>query len=402
MNKTISYKGLGIILSIVYFASYITRINFAAIISSVIKDTGYLKSDLSIILVVLFITYGFGQIINGVLGDKVNPKKVISIGMILACVINLIFPLFSNSIPIMSILWGINGFAQAMLWPPIVRIMVSNLDEKQYNETTSKVIKSSSLGTIFVYLISPLMISLFNWQSVFILCAILGVISFIIWFTYQKRIEVNNEKNISKENSKFILPRQAIFPLIFICIAIILQGMLRDGITSWMPSYLIDVFNIKEELSILITLSQAILTLIALEVFSYLYKKYFNNEVSCALFIFTLISLIILILLFTYNYNALISTILMALIIGSVHGINLMLVCHVPKRFKKYGNISTISGIINSFTYLGSAISTYGIALLVENNGWNLTILVWLIISILGLLSCFIAYKRWNKFYSDK
>lgn len=402
MNKTISYKGLGIILSIVYFASYITRINFAAIISSVIKDTGYLKSDLSIILVVLFIAYGFGQIINGVLGDKVNPKKVISIGMILACVINLIFPLFSNSITIMSVLWGINGFAQAMLWPPIVRIMVSNLDEKQYNETTSKVIKSSSLGTIFVYLISPLMISLFNWQSVFILCAILGVISFIIWFTYQKRIEVNNEKNISKENSKFILPRQAIFPLIFICIAIILQGMLRDGITSWMPSYLIDVFNIKEELSILITLSQAILTLIALEVFSYLYKKYFNNEVSCALFIFTLISLIILILLFTYDYNALISTILMALIIGSVHGINLMLVCHVPKRFKKYGNISTISGIINSFTYLGSAISTYGIALLVENNGWNLTILVWLIISILGLLSCFIAYKRWNKFYSDK
>ena len=402
MNKTISYKGLGIILSIVYFASYITRINFAAIISSVIIDTGYLKSDLSIILVVLFITYGFGQIINGVLGDKVNPKKVISIGMILACVINLIFPLFSNSITIMSVLWGINGFAQAMLWPPIVRIMVSNLDEKQYNETTSKVIKSSSLGTIFVYLISPLMISLFNWQSVFILCAILGVISFIIWFTYQKRIEVNNEKNISKENSKFILPRQAIFPLIFICIAIILQGMLRDGITSWMPSYLIDVFNIKEELSILITLSQAILTLIALEVFSYLYKKYFNNEVSCALFIFTLISLIILILLFTYDYNALISTILMALIIGSVHGINLMLVCHVPKRFKKYGNISTISGIINSFTYLGSAISTYGIALLVENNGWNLTILVWLIISILGLLSCFIAYKRWNKFYSDK
>ena len=56
MNKTISYKGLGIILSIVYFASYITRINFAAIISTVIKHTGYLKSDLSIILVVLFIT----------------------------------------------------------------------------------------------------------------------------------------------------------------------------------------------------------------------------------------------------------------------------------------------------------------------------------------------------------
>lgn len=401
MNKTLSYKGLGIILSIVYFASYITRINFAAIISSVIFDTGYLKSDLSVILVVLFITYGFGQIINGILGDKFNPKKVITIGLLLACIINLIFPLFSYSIALMSVLWGINGFAQAMLWPPIVRIMVSTLNEEQYNETTSKVIKSSSLGTIFVYLVSPLMISLFNWKSVFIMCAIMGIIAFTIWYIFQKQIEIKdvNYMNKEKEKIKLNLPNSALFPLILIFIAIILQGMLRDGITSWMPSYLVDVFSIKEELSILITLSQAIITLIALKIFSYIYKKFFDNEVLCASFIFALISLIILILLFTYDFNALISTILMALIIGAVHGVNLMLVCHVPKRFKKYGSISTISGVINSFTYIGSAISTYGIALLVENSGWNVTILVWLIISLLGLTCCLLAYNKWEIFY---
>lgn len=401
MNKTLSYKGLGIILSIVYFASYITRINFAAIISSVIFNTGYLKSDLSVILVVLFVTYGFGQIINGILGDKFNPKKVITIGLLLACIINLIFPLFSHSIALMSVLWGINGFAQAMLWPPIVRIMVSTLNEEQYNETTSKVIKSSSLGTIFVYLVSPLMISLFNWKSVFIMCAIMGIIAFIIWYIFQKQIEIKdvNYMNKEKEKIKLNLPNSAFFPLVFIFIAIILQGMLRDGITSWMPSYLVDVFSIKEELSILITLSQAIITLIALEIFSYIYKKFFDNEVLCATFIFVLISFIVLLLLFTYDFNALISTILMALIIGAVHGVNLMLVCHVPKRFKKYGSISTISGVINSFTYIGSAISTYGIALLVENSGWNITILVWLIISLLGLSCCLLAYNKWKIFY---
>lgn len=398
----LSYKGLGILLSIVYFASYITRINFAAIISSVIYDTGYLKSELSIILVVLFITYGFGQIINGILSDKFNPKKVITIGLLIACIINLIFPIFSYSIIIMSILWGINGFAQAMLWPPIVRIMVSTLNEEQYNEVTSKVIKSSSLGTIFIYLISPLMISVFNWQSVFILCAIMGTVAFLIWFIFQKRIQLNNEiKDKDSIKTQFNLPNKSLFPMIFICIAIVLQGMLRDGITSWMPSYLVDVYKIKEELSILITLSQSVVTLIALEFFSYLYKKYFNNEVLCALFIFVLISLVVLILLFIYNYNAIISTILMSLIIGSVHGVNLMLVCHVPKRFKKYGNISTISGLINSFTYIGSALSTYAIAVIVENSGWNLTILIWLIISILGLLCCTMAFQKWKVFYNE-
>ena len=108
--------------------------------------------------------------------------------------------------------------------------------------------------------------------------------------------------------------------------------MLRDGITAWMPTYLVEVFSLKEELSILITLSQAIVTLIALEVFSYIARKLFKNEVLYASFIFLFVATLIGFLLLTYGKNAVTSTILMALIIGSVHGINLMLVCYVPKR----------------------------------------------------------------------
>ena len=69
------------------------------------------------------------------------------------------------------------------------------------------------------------------------------------------------------------------------------------------------------------------------------------------------------------------------------------------ETLKKYGNVSTLSGIINSFTYVGAAISTYGIALLVETSGWNLTIFIWLLISLLGFICCLIVYRRWQKFY---
>lgn len=402
MKSKLNAKQLALIFSIVYFASYVTRINFAAIIQSVVSDTGYLKSDLSLVLVILSITYGTGQIINGIISDKINPKLVISIGLSLACLINILFPLLSSSITLMCILWGINGFAQAMLWPPIVKIMVTTLNEKEYNEATTKVIKSSSIGTIFIYIISPLIISLLGWKYVFINSAIIGLVSLIIWFIYQSRIDLTYklETNEIKEKSKLSLPKIALFPLVLICISIILQGMLRDGITAWMPTYLVEVYSLKEELSILITLSQAVVTLIALEGFSFIAKKVFKNEVLYASIIYIFVALLTGILLITYNKSAITSTILMALIIGSVHGINLMLVCYVPKRFKKYGNVSTLSGIINSFTYVGAAISTYGIALLVEKSGWNLTIFIWLLISLLGFISCLIVYKRWQKFYN--
>lgn len=402
MKNKLNAKQLALIFSIVYFASYVTRINFAAIIQSVVSDTGYLKSDLSLVLVVLSITYGTGQIINGIISDKINPKLVISIGLSLACLINVLFPFLSSSITLMCILWGINGFAQAMLWPPIVKIMVTTLNEKEYNEATTKVIKSSSIGTIFIYIISPLIISLLGWKYVFINSAIIGLVSLIIWFIYQSRIDLTYklETNEIKEKSKLSLPKIAFFPLVFICVSIILQGMLRDGITAWMPTYLVEVYSLKEELSILITLSQAVVTLIALEGFSFIARKVFKNEVLHASIIYIFVALLTGILLITYDKSAITSTILMALIIGSVHGINLMLVCYVPKRFKKYGNVSTLSGIINSFTYVGAAISTYGIALLVEKSGWNLTIFIWLLISLLGFICCLIVYRRWQKFYN--
>jgi OPA family glycerol-3-phosphate transporter-like MFS transporter len=88
----------------------------------------------------------------------------------------------------------------------------------------------------------------------------------------------------------------------------------------------------------------------------------------------------------------------MALITGANHGVNLMLIGHVPKRFRKYGNISTVSGAVNSCTYVGSAIATYGIAKLSELFGWSITVLIWVGIALLGTVCCLAAMPKWKKF----
>lgn len=99
------------------------------------------------------------------------------------------------------------------------------------------------------------------------------------------------------------------------------------------------------------------------------------------------------------SYSAVPAILFMTLINGAIHGINLMLIGHVPKRFRKYGNISTISGVVNAFTYVGSAIATHGIAKIAETQGWQFTTIVWLAIAILGLISCLIATFKWKKIH---
>jgi OPA family glycerol-3-phosphate transporter-like MFS transporter len=102
-----------------------------------------------------------------------------------------------------------------------------------------------------------------------------------------------------------------------------------------------------------------------------------------------------------WQANTLLSIALLVLICSGAHGVNLMLISHVPKRFKRYGSISTISGCVNACTYIGSAISTYGIALLVEKIGWQLTIASWAIIATLGLIACAIAARPWQAFCEE-
>ena len=72
-----------------------------------------------------------GQVISGVLGDKIKPTDLIFYGLVTAVACNVAM-FFCTSITAMAIVWCINGLAHALLWPPMVRLLASNLSDEQY------------------------------------------------------------------------------------------------------------------------------------------------------------------------------------------------------------------------------------------------------------------------------
>jgi OPA family glycerol-3-phosphate transporter-like MFS transporter len=404
MKKMITGKSLAWLFAYIYFTSYVTRINFAAVIQEVVTSTGYEKSALSVILVCMSVSYGVGQIINGWIGDRIKPQNLIFIGLITATSINLIFPFFTSTIPLMSILWAINGFAQAMMWPPIVKIMVSTMDEETYSSASVIISLGSSIGTIFVYLTAPLIITVFSWEFVLFSSAVAGLISVVLWaflkdLTYDENaiLPETKTKSTLKIQGAFF-PKDAIFPIVFIGLAVIFQGMLRDGVANWMPSLLSETFQMGNSKSILCTVSLSAFSIVAFILAGAFYKRFFKNEVACSAAIFAMATVAALLLSILLDKGAVVAIIFMALITGANHGVNLMLIGHVPKRFRKYGNISTISGAVNSCTYVGSAVATYGIAKISESYGWLVTVISWLVIAALGTVCCLVAMPKWKKF----
>lgn len=67
--------------SLVYFASYITRLGIAAGLVEMAHSLHVSSSELGLACTAFFISYGVGQFLSGWLGDRVKPKLLISIGI---------------------------------------------------------------------------------------------------------------------------------------------------------------------------------------------------------------------------------------------------------------------------------------------------------------------------------
>lgn len=399
-------KPLAWILTLVYFASYITRKNFATILQQVITETGIAKDILSVVLVCMTVTYGVGQIVNGRLGDKFKPTNMIFFGLTLSTAVNLLFPFTAHSTVLMAILWGINGFAQSMMWPPIVKILVANCDDEQYGYSVVRISWGSSFATIVLYFLAPLVITLTGtWKAMFFISAAVGLSISVFWFFAKRRISLETVESLPNANdtkapssAKFRIPRAAILPIIFIILGIIFQGMLRDGVATWMPTYLSDVHGMSNEESILSGVFPAIFSIACFSISGALYRRFFTNEVVCAAAVFGVSVLAALTLFLLFGKSAIVAVLCMTLITGCMHGANLMLITHVPKRFKKHGNISTFAGLVNACTYVGEAIFMYGIAVIADRFDWKFSIGTCLLIALLGTLCVIIAARPWKKF----
>jgi len=70
----------------------------------------------------------------------------------------------------------------------------------------------------------------------------------------------------------------------------------------------------------------------------------------------------------------------------------------VPAFFSKFGRSALISGVLNCCTYVGSAVSTYGVAVLSEAFGWDFTVFVWICVALIGTLACVALIHRWKTF----
>lgn len=401
-NKTLSYTQVVVLGFLVYFFSYAMRLDYAAAMISIVSDLNLSNTTASSAVTGCYIAYAVGQLFCGTVGDRISPFRMISLAMLGTILINIAVSFCSNIVTIAA-LWCINGICQAMLWPSLARFVTEQVEQIRCSDAITIVNLSPSAGTMFVYLTVPLFLKVTHWRNVFRIMSALGTVILAVWIYFTRNIptvkkKVTEESNIKAKISVWEITKSA--GLIPICIIIILHGILRDGIQTWLPSLVKEQFGLSESSSVLSTAVLPVLSMASV-IISNILNHRIKNEIKTATVMFGVAFVFTLPLAFGVKIPAAGTIAAAAVISACMHGVNHMMISIIPQKFLKYGMVSTFSGLLNCFTYIGSSLSTYGFAAAADRFGWRSLFAIWLCTSAIGTVMSGLRTKKWTEFTEE-
>ena len=398
-------RWLTLLCTMVYFFSYLTRYNYSVVLVDIINSEGFTKVDASAALTGMFFTYGLGQLVSGYLGDHVEPTLLISVGLLSTSILNFLIP-FCPTATWMTVVWCLNGIAQALFWPPMVKFLTQRLSPKAYQKSVVTTAWGANLATMLLFLIAPVVIRYSTWKNLFWICGTASLVMIVVWNVGVRKADAKGKPQMTpiakKEHSDIwnAITGPIRIVLLVVLLANILQGALRDSMTSWFPTFISEQFHLKSELSILSGVFVPALSVLSTMFAGKVQRKWIHNEILCAALGFALAAVCCTVVR-TADSNQILTTVFFAGTIGCSHAVNLYLGSILPGRFSKKNCVSTISGALNCAIYIGSAISMYVIARITQAKGWLATLNIWIIAALIGMLLCLSLARIWKCFLKE-
>ena len=401
-----------------YATVYIGRKNLSVCLADMIAEGVTDQVSGGTIGTCFMLCYAIGQFANGWLGDRFHPRHMVCTGLMCAGLMNIFMGLNSNNFLFM-VIWAVCGFSCSMLWSPIIRAVSTWTTQEISQAAAASLSATIPIGTILCYLICAAGLQFFNWRAAFMMCGgILCVMSVILFFCFATLKEHTTDENAAapvhhdKAHQTSAQTNIKVFcaGLVFAAVGILFNGMLKDGLDLWIPTVLEDKFIPSSSVVSLICTILPILNIFGAYAAKGVHHRFKKDELTtCAImFAVSTVSLAIVTLFiriipaktaetvigFGDVALAIFVTLLLALSSASMLGANTMLLTFIPLHFSKVGRASTVTGMLNCFSYAAAAVSSIAVGSISENFGWEVVFIVFIGAAAAGAAICFAGHGK--------
>lgn len=389
-KKALNAVYLGVLCSVSYLAVYFAR-NILSVVTPQMLESGYKEAYIGNASSMYFMFYAVGQLINGMIGDKIKAKYMISIGLFMAGVTNVFFPYLANENTAM-IVYGLTGYFLSMIYGPMTKIVAENTDLIYATRC--------SLGyTIASFLGSPLAgaIAMFMaWQSVFVsgtaTLILMALIFFVVCTGFEKKgIVKYNQYKPQKEagGGTRVLIKNRIIRFTFVSV---LTGIVRTTVVFWLPTYISQRLGFSaDEAAGIFTVSTFVIASSAF-VAVFIYERLGRN-----MDLTLLISFAASAAFFALTYivgNPIINIACLVLGIVAADSAATMLWSRYCPGLRDTGMVSGATGYLDFMSYMAAGISSTIFANAVSVIGWGNLVLIWTLLMILGVIIMIPMKKR--------
>jgi MFS transporter, OPA family, sugar phosphate sensor protein UhpC len=159
-----------------YAVLYFCRKNMSVALPAMAHDLHYSNVQLGLIGTTLYVTYGIGKLLNGLLADRANIRRFMATSLLVSGALNLWFGT-ASSLWVLAFCWGCNGWFQSMGFPPIARGMSLWFGGKGKATRWAFWTCSHQAGTAVIMAMSAWILTWATWRMCFWLPGVLCILS---------------------------------------------------------------------------------------------------------------------------------------------------------------------------------------------------------------------------------
>lgn len=372
-----------------YLFFYNGRQNINLVMTQMAEELGSTTAALGVVSSALFWCYAFGQLINGRLGAYFGYKKYMMIGVAASAVINVIIS-FQHSIPVIAVLWGLNGFFQSTVWSNGVGVLNKWWPKARRGFASGLATAFSGVAQVVTYLTILLCLDWnpdWGWRAAFrypMIPMALMLIAFFFLFKEKpediglpafKEADAAAEKRDAElaaqiEKRGYLYPYKVLFSepkVIVFCLISAIAGVGRYGLLTWIPTYFTESLGLSIKAgifsSILLPAGQAC----AMFFFPFITDKLFKGKREPMLILAAIVTFAGMITFPFIKTQVLAS--LMLFVVG-VSGMVTGVIWAIAGDMGGRAFSSTVVGILDWAVYMGAAVQASVFGFVKDSFGW--------------------------------
>ena len=193
--------------------------NIAVALPGLSEEFGYTNTELGLLGSSLYLTYGIGKFVNGVLADGSDVRKFLPTALIMTAIANLCFALSAVFItpgevsffglPTNTILlwlfvffWGASGWFQSAGFPAVAKSLTYWYSNSERGTKWSLWSCSHQVGTFLSVIVSGFLVAKFGWRMAFFVPATLAILV-AIWLFNRLRDKPQSLKYTSLFSGRY-------------------------------------------------------------------------------------------------------------------------------------------------------------------------------------------------------